>query len=40
MNVIFRSNNNLINDMTAIMSWLNNDLHKVIKTKSSQRLFG
>ena len=29
------SNNNPVNDMTALMSGLINDLHKVIKTKSS-----
>ena len=40
MDVIFRSNNNTVNDMTTPMSRLINDLDKVIKTKSSQCLFG
>ena len=40
MDVIVRSNNNLVNDMTALVSGLINDLFKVIKTKSSQSLFG
>ena len=40
MDVIVRSNNNPVNDMTAPVSWLINDLDKVIKTKSSQSLFG
>ena len=40
MDVIVRSNNNPVNDMTAHVSWLINDLDKVIKTKSSQSLFG
>ena len=34
------SNNNPVNDITAHMSGLNNDLDKVIKTKCSQSLFG
>ena len=32
--------NNPFNDMTATVSWLINDLDKIIKTKSSQSLFG
>ena len=40
MDDIVRSNINPVNDMTALMSWLINDLDKVIKTKSSQSLFG
>ena len=40
MDVIVRSNNDQVNDMTAPMSGLINDLDKVIKTKSSQSLFG
>ena len=40
MNVIVRSNNNPVSDMTALMSGVINDLDKVIKTKSSQSLFG
>ena len=40
MDVIVRSNNNPINDMTALMSVLITDLDKAIKTKSSQSLFG
>ena len=40
MDVIFSSNNNPVNDMTALMSGLINDLDKVLKTKSSQSLFG
>ena len=35
MDVIVRSN-----DMTAPVSWLINDLDKVIKTKSTQSLLG
>ena len=34
------SNNNPVNDMTALMSGLNNYLGKVIKTKSGQNLLG
>ena len=30
----------VVNDMTALMSGHINDLNKVIKTKSSQSLFG
>ena len=37
---IVRSNINPVNDMTALMSGLINDMDKVIKTKSSQSLFG
>ena len=40
MDVIGRSNNNPVYDMTALMSGLINDLDKVIKTMSSQSLFG
>ena len=40
MDVIVRSNNNPVNDMTAPMSGPINDLDKVIKTKSSQSLVG
>ena len=40
MDVIVRSNNNPISDMTAPVCWLINDLDKAIKTKSSQSLFG
>ena len=39
MDVIITSNNKPVNDMTAPMSGLINDLDKVIKTKSSQSLF-
>ena len=39
MDVIVRSNNNPVNDMTTPVSGLIN-LDKVIKTKSSQSLFG
>ena len=35
-----RSNNNPVNDMTAPVSGLINDLYKVMKTMSSQSLFG
>ena len=35
MDVIVRSNNNPVNDMTALMSGLINGLDKAIKTKSS-----
>ena len=37
MDVIVRSNNKPVNDMTAPVSELINDLDMVIKTKSSQR---
>ena len=40
MHVIDRSNNNPVNDMTAPVSGLINDLDKAMKTKSSQNLFG
>ena len=40
MDVIVRSNNKLVNDMATLLSGLINDLDKVIKTKSSQSLFG
>ena len=40
MHVIVRSYNYLVNDMTTLMSGLINDLDKVMKTKSSQSLFG
>ena len=39
MNVIVRSYNIPVNDMTALVSGLINDLDKVIKTKSTQNLF-
>ena len=39
MDVIVRSFNNPVNDMTALMSGLINDLDKGMKTKSSQNLF-
>ena len=35
MDVIITSNNNPVNDMTALMSGLINDLDKAIKTKLS-----
>ena len=40
MDVIVRSNNNPVNDMTALMSRLINDLDKVINIKSRQSMFG
>ena len=40
MDVIVRSNNDPVNDMTAPVSWLFNDFDKAMKTKSSQSLFG
>ena len=40
MDVIVRSNNKPVNDMTAFMNGLINDLDKVIGTKSCQSLFG
>ena len=40
MDVIVRWNNNPVNDMTAPMSGLINDLDKVTKIKSSQCMFG
>ena len=39
MDVIVRTNNP-VNDMTALMSELINDLDKAMKTKSCQSLFG
>ena len=39
MDVIVRSNNYPVNDLTAPVSWVINDLDKVMKT-SSQSLFG
>ena len=40
MVVIIRSNNYLVNDITAPVSGLTNDLDKAMKTKSSRSLFG
>ena len=40
MDVIIRTNNNPVIDLTAPVSGLINDLDKVIETKSSQSLFG
>ena len=40
MDVIIRSNNSPVNDVTAPVSVLINDLNKVMKTKSCQCLFG
>ena len=40
MDVIVRSNKYPVNDMTALMSGLINDLDKAIKTKSSHSLLG
>ena len=40
MGVIIRSNNNPVNDITARVSGIFNDLDKVMKTKSSQSLIG
>ena len=40
MDVIVRSNNNPVNDMTSPVNGLINDLDKAMKTKSSQSLFG
>ena len=40
MDVIVRSNNNLINDMTELISGLINDLDEVINTKSNLSVFG
>ena len=40
MDVIVRSNNDPVNDMTAPVSGLINDLDMAIKTKSSESLFG
>ena len=40
MDVIFRSSNNPVNDITAHVSGLIKDLDRAIKTKSSQSMFG
>ena len=40
MDVIVSSNYNPVNDMTAYVSGLINDLDEAIKNKSSQSLFG
>ena len=40
MDVIVRSKNNPFNDMIAPVSGLINEMDKVMKTKSSQSLFG
>ena len=40
MDVVIMSQNNPVNDITAHMSVLINDLEKVVATKSSQSLFG
>ena len=40
MDVIVRSNNNPVNDITTLMSGLINDLDMAMKTKSNQSLFG
>ena len=40
MDVIVRSNNNPVNDMTALMSGLLYDLDMAMKTNSNQSLFG
>ena len=40
MDVIVKSSNNPVNDMSAPLSWLIIDLDKVIKTKNGQSLFG
>ena len=40
MDVIVRSNNNPVNDMTALMSGFTNVSDKAMDTKSSQSLFG
>ena len=40
MDFIVRSNNDPVNDMTAPVSGLINDLDKALKTKSSQSRFG
>ena len=40
MDVVVRSNNNPVNDTTALMSGPISDLDKVMKTKCSQSLFG
>ena len=40
MDVIVRSNNDPVSDMTAPVSRFSNDFDKDAKTKSSQALFG
>ena len=40
MDVIVRSNNQPVSDMTATVSELINNLEKAIKTKSRQCMFG
>ena len=40
MDVIVRSNNDPVNDMTVPVSGLINDMDMAIKTRSSQSLFG
>ena len=40
MDVIVRSSNDPVNDMTAPASWLINDLDKIMKAKSSQSVLG
>ena len=40
MDVIVRSNNHPVNDMTAPVSGLISDLDKAMKNKSSRGLFG
>ena len=40
MDVIIRSINNPVNDMTALMCGLINDLDMAKRTKSSQSMFG
>ena len=40
MDVFVRSNNNPVNDVTAPVSWVINDLVKVIKSKSGQNMSG
>ena len=40
MDVIAKANNEPVNDMTAPVCGLINDLDKTMKTKSSQSLFG
>ena len=40
MDVIVRSSNDPVNDMTTSVSGFINDLNKAMKTKSGQSLFG
>ena len=40
MDVVARSYNNTVNDVTVPMSGLVNDLDKIMETMSSQSLFG